>query len=1283
MLQTNRFGAAPSPFEQRVDVLLSRRGCESEVRRQLNLLPPGILSRVKRADQSLEDYVNAVPICDALLLLTTKQKIVALVQTIGVARAYTTLGLNPELAEEGEALRKEIAAITDGVLSVYQLNAYRMLRMRFFAALARSLESDSISNVVTTELRNQAQSMFNLVDGQIHQEDFKATRILDNGLDKMIASFEVCQETANRGANISLRNDLELILKILKTINRARTKPEHFLPLLLKPIQFQPVSLNTEARHFYEFSGMDRPKIKQRMNEFLSAWKVQADCFYPFFEEVLKGHEKWKESKEELESIQLAFHKLFENFRVHFRQLHAVLDGLDNFERLPLDEQHKKGAVRETLKTSGTALSENFNRLIQDYLPLQARLVKLISPCTGHYRGPDPHFKSIDDVHSILLNHMDSSIHFPFHYLLSLHTGVITTVLSCCQINESFHQLIEKVLDPRFCSLNGVMLVDLLDISVRMAFREWQESGEKTAEHAIPLLQVYFDAILTDMRRYYAERKKLKGRSIHDLKLDASSMTCAVEAAKSAANLRKNTQEPNTSKLLELYENLGDCLQHLLKKDEWPNLLLNNPLAVEKSDPSLERKFHAELLSLLRHRFLTFDPELVYQGYLRIEVPLDEKPLVEAVRSSLAQIIAIIQQYRTRVARSEFSQASFHAEAKSFLGDVTQCAAEIEEISEPLELTLGDYLEAHPQCSAPLKKLAVNLSEIRDNLLCSLFSSARSLSRFLLVEELTAQKLPVKPAKKAEKPRSRPIPKPTIVEKPSHTPSPKAPPVALSPALTTLHEGLTAFQAGIERLSECNRAFVATSKEGVERVALLNEWSSTLKEKLSSLEEQIKGFETHGDQPCFVSALYLNMGVALEMIGKLVALNQHIPVAAIEKGNAVLQRQGRDYHWQEHSPYLYFKEVVGNVLKSSRKLILTKEELASVQKFERVVSLSSRYPASAHDELYEILQGLLSNQSEEVVKEKVRKTILGAFQASVSLMQKTLDGDAQKRQRGPLDATSIQTAFRDPVPHEQKSQEEWEREVAKVVSSLEERVQRIQQYRRIGFNGKVPYIDERDQTTHCREGTIHGALKDLKINLQLAESLLTQADSPYLCQTLGEESLLRQSVLLEQVLLVLLSHLPIPANRSNIHCLWETDEHNQRPLRYRHLMHTLARLACDNLPNLDPRLAETAKEKAALLTPILQQLYRYPLALDCDARRLQKTFQTLSQLRSKVASKCLSPGEEDELGRNIQWSSPEEILPHLDRHILAVIQAQIKKPLLEMVKLTDHWLAIYEQQLSD
>ncbi|MCE5319289.1 MAG: hypothetical protein LLG04_18235 [Parachlamydia sp.] len=1287
------------PFHQRVQGLVTLAANETCVRRQLWLLAPGVISRVKDAAQTAISYVQTVPINKACKHLSTRQKTVALVQSLGVAMAYTLLGLMcPErdkpLVKDLEEFQKEVDALTNGVATVYQLDAFRVLRMLLFGSLGRCVTHEN-GNKVSSELLknqlNQCHAIFSFINGRLENEslnDLQGMSDLVVGVDSALFAFKTYLEKSNNKGQV--QKDVQRILQILQLMKKAISKPDLFLPLLMEPIQFQPLRFDADANDAasLDFYGMHMARAKEWMRDFLESWRLQSEAFYPMFEEVLKGQGKWDVTKGELNTAKDDLKKFFDKYAGLLDQIDGMIEVLEHFEHLSPDEQQKRSGIRDALLARCKAIIQDTYKLDAEYTEIRKTFNRLIDRFKVPYKGSDPLYRKVPNINFVMNSRFYETIHYPYHYAFALSNFVVNSIQSCCQLNAGFHDLIKRVSSTRFESLNSVSLVDLLDLELRSAFWNWREQAQPHPDDSqVHEIQEMFESILTEMRRHLALRKNLRGRTLDDLAVDEPYIDKAIEANKRAEKLQSQTGDPKLNKLLEIYQQLGECLSNILVKPEWPHFLKKSPFASEKCDSKLERDFHFELFSVLLRSFLNLNVDQMLQScdsHLGKIINPDEKPFADAAKVLCGEISEIIKQAKARLHATAPRLADFQMDATAFLEEVTECATEIEDLAERQEILLLDYLKTHPDSSDHLKNVAGILTEMKEILRSPLLSSAKSLSNYLFVSELSAKEAASRPARqRIVKPKRIAAPHPPVVE--SVAPAPKAPQPKAPVTFTHLQEGFEAFRQCVGKLVASNQSFVPTSEEGLRRAAQLNEWSSTLSTNLTALEGMIKGFESYGDRPFFVAALYLKMGVCLEMVSKLIALNLHVPMTIKETRNALLHGQGRDYQWEAHSPYRYAKDVAVQLMRNARNMILSKAELGHFQKFERVVSLSSRYPVSGQDELSEVLDSLFANENGEDLKKQVKQTILGAFQASVALVTGSSDIDVQKEQRrpadSPLEKKQMQAAFHlvpiDPLP-----KEEWVKRVSQALSSLEQRLQRIQKYRCIDFNREVAYIDGRDRTPRQRQGTIHGALKDLAITLKLAESILLQDDDPALCQTLGEESILRQAVLLEQVLLVLLSHLPVPA-QSGIHCLWDTHA-NERPLRYRHLIDLQATrlLQCVNegkvqIPSqiIVKNLKQATKEKAELLTPVLQHLYRYPLNINCEARQLLDNWRTLSRLRLKMENHTLSVEEETILNTLIKDSN-------LDRHIVEVIRAQVKQPLLEMLVLVDQWLAVYEEQLK-
>lgn len=183
---------------------------------------------------------------------------------------------------------------------------------------------------------------------------------------------------------------------------------------------------------------------------------------------------------------------------------------------------------------------------------------------------------------------------------------------------------------------------------------------------------------------------------------------------------------------------------------------------------------------------------------------------------------------------------------------------------------------------------------------------------------------------------------------------------------------------------------------------------------------------------------------------------------------------------------------------------------------------------------------------------------------------------------------------------------------------------------------------------------------------------------------MAESALLQQAAMLEQVLLIPLSHLTCRAAPHSIQLYLWKEENGRRPLRYRHAIKEFAKALPAFLSEAGIERPNDLFQKtlacAQALGGLLRQTYRYYGKSDNEAAQLRDKIKNLSILRHKIMHDRLG-SEGRILDQCLGISYPSLRLAQLDAHIAQMLRQHIHLPTLKILELADGWLDVYEELL--
>lgn len=220
-------------------------------------------------------------------------------------------------------------------------------------------------------------------------------------------------------------------------------------------------------------------------------------------------------------------------------------------------------------------------------------------------------------------------------------------------------------------------------------------------------------------------------------------------------------------------------------------------------------------------------------------------------------------------------------------------------------------------------------------------------------------------------------------------------------------------------------------------------------------------------------------------------------------------------------------------------------------------------------------------------------------------------------------------------------------------------------------------MERGDLNSAQRKGTIQQALKELQLLPSLCRDLLLALDAPSQGLIQAKQAWLRQAVLLESALLIILSHLPVAAQNGQTHCLWAEPS----PARYGHQLVSLTeqlRASMKLSPvSIPTSLLDETEVIAYEAEHCLKKLYRYHSQDPTHAKARLEKMRNLMRLRAQL-QEGLEDWPKAQINRLDQFLASSK---GLDAHILAVLKSEAKIPLFETLEVVEEWLRLYEKLL--
>ncbi|MCE5316273.1 MAG: hypothetical protein LLG04_02785 [Parachlamydia sp.] len=1280
---------SPKQMDQLATQALLQHGDEERIMNQLALFPPGTFTRTNRSQRSIAS------IQEVISLLPTVDKITALVKSVGIVRTCELLPLLPEQSrfeehsDEIHDFLSQLHTLMDGVVDCHSLSSLRVMRMLMFAYVQKwqrdmaqeknyplagirgtHVEKDCTPAQMPKSIEKVLEKIFMQLDLQTDFSD--AIPELQGSLrHAKIYCDNYLSLWADKPDRQQRAEEAKLMLGLLELLEKAGTHYWLYMPLLQMSI----------AVATAETKRPNDRRVDTWLQSFLTGFNNQTASVMILIKDILIKEKSFSKEKEAFSQAEAELDKLDKVIETAVRKTNLASVELQQFSNLPPTAQHSLASQLSRIASISAEAVQHLSDSTKQY----AKCVEKMSCLTQAMKKKWNREISNKDWAN---QNADSNMRCPWHYLRILVEAVLKDVQQSHLALSQLHDHLENLLPSKYRSLAHVSPIDMLEFELANSYHQWSQDPLLDDEKKKALKNFYdqYMNLIDAMRRRY--RMRDRSEHVSENEIDFDGLIRSLTNARSAVTSMKCSFADRCQQAAQVLSLV--CIEG----NSWKSIF-RNPFAGQKKDSQLEEQFFCDLTMLLRRRFLS---EEVLQPIKDLEThrkELQDAKIAQQIRCIVNQLSSHIQKaQRALQNRVDVCPDNFMEETRLFWDKIASCGAALEEGVTQVELLLQQKNQPAAQ------KISELLSHLKSRYQRDFFSLGQSLyqkyqerewieaeeeNRLLREERKKRRTAPIR--HKIEKPE---IPAPIEPLASKHTAVTQSAPLQV-PQAETLDGSLLAFETICREFIPLCRFFEQTStqSEHLMRTRLQHDSATNLLESLPVIRELAHGLKKHGTNSYFAHLLHLKLAVLLEQASILTASILNIYTAPGESEHALFLNQGRECFWERHSPIQLAKTISTHLLREAlrlnekKEMLLSKEQLALLQSFDRTIAVTSRKPHSGADSLTGLLQNLDDEETDETQREQYRQELKATFTQSLKTVSTLLQPvyHSTSSPKPSLSTDAIKACLTTFPESEGLSKEEGQ----STLNSLEERLHRLQQHLAIPDQRQVPAIHKHDHSMARRVGTIWSTLNDLIANLTLSRNLLLDAEDPALCLATAESSLLNQSSILEGVLLIVLSHLPCRASSSSLqHFLWQ-EEKGKRPPRYRHALESFAQSLPEFLKTAKVEREEELFQKtiasAQALGGYLRSSYRYYNENNCQAAVLRDKLKLLSILRDGVVHESLSSIDllllDDCLG--IKESSKR--LERLDQHIAQVIRQEIKLPLLRMLELADEWLDVYEELL--
>lgn len=1170
---------------------------------------------------------------DAVLkYMPTIDKMTVLMRSIGHLEVCTILGEPSHQAEEMKKYEEEVAQWTDGIVSCRKLSRFKALRSLFFAAMDTCLDSNE---KVFEVVRNELPKIFSLMEEKPLQ-DKELIPIL-KGICDVLPGLEQLQGMLKANIPVQQRKleAVAMMIGILRLLQKGCQDPLHLMPILFHPLCRQPI-VNSE-----QLGNLDTQAAAKWFGAFHRSFCIQSAPFLQILKQKAKS------------SAVIEYQKLIDHSQKVTSTLCTFLDRLNQFRNLkPRDQLGNLDQIRDIQKDL-----ESFH--------LDTTVLLAWKKWVAATIGND---KRLSNQHLCYVLE-------PLENVLSLSRTIHTCLKSICVLYCDSYPTLEKLLAKPYPygPLGHITVIDHLqhmlqksNSDLTVLIEQGKVPAEIIAKNAILQrgFEYQFLMVFTDMRRYFHMRR------LADAPVDIRNARFLQNVAAEVKQCLLDPQMPQEiGSVLETYLKVSELLISLLPYERWPDLFIISPLASDKKNAVLENQFYLDYFSHLRASFFKVDFESEYQKVCELMngFKTEEKEFQPEIKQAFDKAKAALRQ-----AQNELRACPSNLKEVLSLWDrLVQCQEIVDRAFEKVEVSMKRHLIQNPNPSASFKKILQSYLPSQQSALESfIFSPGHSLLSYIESQEIIkeeAEVLKERLARKEQRLAQREEERRKAALKSIAPALEVEPPRQIAPAASASWPERTGdlfseFRRQCRALQDFCCSFAApasTANSKLSPISLQEQYASNLMRNLQTLEELFQATEQEHARNFVALETAERLAIVLEQSFKLVnAINRWNDTVS-DTPDPILENMGRECFLNPHNLNKMSVHIDCDHVKKTLKRFFNEEDRNFLKSLGSIAAVTYRHPASGQDCLTEALihgEGLRS-----MLRKGIALCHKILMKVDTSLIKPAINPETVSSQ----DDRLINSFPPDVVDHEQT----FCQHADELILRCQDRLERIHRLRSVKVNRLVPPLGKGDKSHNRRSGTIDGALKDLRLNLDICEELLLGKANPSLALVYAEAALSRQGAILEEALLILLAHLPCPSiPKSKEHCLWDIREGRQRPLRYAHDLKEYVSRLLQALPEASISRDPSGKKLqniAERLTAYLMNGHRYHEP-GCAVSQLRDRIADLSAMRRRLA----------------KMESDEPLLKKLDGHLHKILHDEVKVPLLETLALVDELLATYQELLK-
>lgn len=1239
-----------------------------------------------------EGQINATyPMQKAWDSLSLLEKIAALFRAHGFHKCCSAFPKLGNVQEELELFQKRVHALTNGLVSAPQLSHYAVMRTLLLA------DKEKLDGF--PDLYRVLENLFTACDNAI----LNPQRLDD--LKNLASSIQGCISRLHQAKNHCLAKPnhkrLERAIGTLQLFLKATEAPVAFVPVLLSPVQAQDVALASMniCLEQIEHLNMD-PAAADWLADFYDVFKKRFTACQQLLEKPRV--DKQRELFSAISSIQ---QKIFQQAEAVNKELTGAMRDIHRFQELSRIEQRQKEKMAQF-----QALIEKVSRFPALFHEHHAKM--------GEWKLKVQEYLETFPSSPITTSIRQQYVEYPWRFYASLLAGITSSLVNQPAFMRAAQQHLDALLPAAYSAVDTPYAtgIDVLDCCFRtayFAFRQQVADGalcktllgdqkRKILSHLDGLMAT--SVALFKRPRAFLAAKRVSILAYEDKKGSYELMEASL-SNKLAWDKLKNVAllDAKAKKAIESFSTYFDHLAVLFTINSWPALVrLGGSASRGENSLQKEAQFFHEHFCNIRRSIIHYEIAMV-SGYLKelLSRPGLKLKGNDPLTLCTMEIFEAVQDFQQQIrSQPEPDMGNSKAAIGNFLTHLADFLQGYDERRIRITQILNDHIEDHPDIFEEAEKFLEDLEALTVYWDALFISPSRPLIRYHLMLSL----MDTERNRKAEQEKEKgvlEIPEDSAEE--TH-PSPELPPRRIEPAVmpkqlapkqlppkqlsNDLPELMVELEAVLQSALHLYKGFkVHSDKSGAQFNTQFQEGAAMgLLHTLKCLRELAQNVNTYGERPAFSQELHLRVAVLLEQAVKLAASENHVSVAFEEKWPLLLVKTGRQCLWQQHAPERIFKILHKHIVeKKGASICLNEDEMAYMKNLERMIAITSRYPASGSDSLAKLLSALikLKNLPSAVsrsVSAKHRQNAHQFIKDGLKICLKLLSGLKQEHpETRELVPERVQAAFSSMLQDLPSLQNEAKRISINILARLE----KIRLLRMIPEQRQLIPLAENEETEGSRKGTIETALHNLKVVAQFSQDLLTGNLDPALCLTHCHSVLRQEAVLLEMAQLLLLAHAPLAAPETDRHILWA----DKFPLRYSHrldyfaenLFHAFHLLKMES----DFSLCQAVLDRSRDLTLYLKEYYRYHSEQDHHpiSAQIQK-METLSELWERLITGRLTPKEEQLLDRSLDNSNPQERQERLSRFIRSSMVQVFNLPLLRSLKRVDQLLAVYENLLN-